>query len=57
MAQLRKISKARTSRELRRMIADDTDRGWSVGSEVKYLPEFARSYQVLMIFNTESEEA
>lgn len=57
MAQLREITKARTSRELRKMIVDDTDRGWSVGSEVKYLPEFARSYQVLMIFNTESEEA
>ena len=57
MVPLRKITKARTSRELKRMIADDTDRGWSVGSDLKYLPEFARSYQVLMIFNTESEEA
>ena len=57
MVPLKKITKARTSQELRRLIADDTDRGWSVGSEVKYLPEFARSYQVLMIFNTESEEA
>lgn len=57
MVPLRKITKARTSQELKRMIEDDRERGWSVGSDVKYLPEFARSYQVLIIFNTESEEA
>lgn len=55
MVPLRKITKARTSQELRRLIADDTDRGWKVASRVNHFPHHSRPYQILMKFETDKE--
>ncbi|WP_374964586.1 hypothetical protein [Lysinibacillus sp. RS5] len=55
MAQLKKITKARTSRELDRMVADDEDRGWNVASKVNHFPYHSRPYQILMTFSTERD--
>ncbi|MFJ6268182.1 hypothetical protein [Lysinibacillus xylanilyticus] len=55
MAQLKKITKARTPRELERLVADDTERGWNVESRMNYISQDPRPYQMLLIFNTENE--
>lgn len=56
MATLRKITKARTSRELKRMIEDDKERGWNVASKVNHFPYHSRPYQILMTFETDKEQ-
>ncbi|MFJ8513396.1 hypothetical protein [Lysinibacillus xylanilyticus] len=56
MAQLKKITKARTSRELEHLVADDTERGWSVESRMNYISQDPRPYQILLKFNTENEQ-
>ncbi|SPT98383.1 Uncharacterised protein [Lysinibacillus capsici] len=56
MPTLRKITKARTSRELERLVADDTDRGWMVASRMNYISADPRPYQILLEFNTEREQ-
>lgn len=56
MVALKKITKARTSQELERMVADDTDRGWHVASKVNHFPYHSRPYQILMKFDTEREQ-
>ncbi|KMY32007.1 hypothetical protein ACZ11_07475 [Lysinibacillus xylanilyticus] len=56
MAQLKKITKARTPRELERLVADDTERGWNVVSRMKYISQDPRPYQMLLIFNTENDQ-
>ncbi|MFF2174953.1 hypothetical protein ACFVT8_00585 [Lysinibacillus sp. NPDC058147] len=55
MVPLKKITKARTSRELERLIADDEERGWNVASKVNHFPYHSRPYQILMTFDTENE--
>lgn len=55
MPTLRKITKARTSRELERLVADDTDRGWMVASRMNYISADPRPYQILLEFNTDNE--
>jgi|GEM_PF-1259612 len=55
MVQLRKITKARTSQELKRMIEDDKERGWKVASRVNHFPHHSRPYQILMKFETDKE--
>ncbi|MET4563347.1 hypothetical protein ABIA69_004544 [Lysinibacillus parviboronicapiens] len=55
MATLRKITKARTSRELERLVADDTERGWNVASRMNYISHDPRPYQMLLQFNTDNE--
>ncbi|UPW82346.1 hypothetical protein [Lysinibacillus sp. Ag94] len=56
MAQLKKITKARTQRELERLVADDTERGWNVASRMNYISHDPRPYQILLKFNTEREQ-
>ncbi|WP_249645872.1 MULTISPECIES: hypothetical protein [unclassified Lysinibacillus] len=56
MVPLKKITKARTSRELERMIEDDKERGWNVASKVNHFPYHSRPYQVLMTFKTDNEQ-
>jgi len=55
MAQLKKITRARTPRDLERLVADDTERGWNVASRMNYISQDPRPYQMLLIFNTENE--
>lgn len=55
MVPLRKITKARTARELERLIEDDKERGWKVGSTVNHFPHHSRPYQILMKFETDKE--
>ncbi|MEQ6357727.1 hypothetical protein ABNX05_24275 [Lysinibacillus sp. M3] len=56
MAALRKITKARTSRELEHLVADDTERGWNVASRMNYISQDPRPYQILLEFNVEREQ-
>lgn len=56
MVTLKKITKARTSRELERLIEDDTERGWRVASKVNHFPYHSRPYQILMKFDMEREQ-
>ncbi|AVK85290.1 hypothetical protein C3943_18040 [Lysinibacillus sp. B2A1] len=55
MVPLKKITKARTAKELERMIADETERGWNVASKVNHFPYHSRPYQILMTFETDKE--
>jgi len=55
MPTLRKITKARTSRELERLVTDDTERGWMVASRMNYISADPRPYQILWEFNTDNE--
>jgi len=55
MVPLRKITKARTARELERLIEDDKERGWNVASRVNHFPYHSRQYQILMTFETDKE--
>lgn len=55
MVPLRKITKARTARELERLIEDDKERGWNVASRVNHFPHHSRPYQILMKFETDKE--
>lgn len=55
MPTLRKITKARTSRELERLVTDDTERGWMVASRMNYISADPRPYQILLEFNTDNE--
>lgn len=55
MPTLRKITKARTSRELERLVTDDTERGWMVASKMNYISADPRPYQILLEFNTDNE--
>lgn len=56
MVPLKKITKARTSRELERLVTDDTERGWTVASRMNYISADPRPYQILLEFNTEREQ-
>ncbi|QDZ98955.1 hypothetical protein D0439_10060 [Lysinibacillus fusiformis] len=55
MVPLKKITKARTSQELERMIEDEEERGWSVASKINHFPYHSRPYQILMTFETDKE--
>lgn len=55
MPTLRKNTKARTSRELERLVTDDTERGWMVASRMNYISADPRPYQILLEFNTDNE--
>ncbi len=55
MPTLRKITKARTSRELERLVTDDTERGWMIASRMNYISADPRPYQILLEFNTDNE--
>lgn len=55
MPTLRKITKARTSRELERLVTDETERGWMVASRMNYISADPRPYQILLEFNTDNE--
>ncbi len=54
MPTLRKITKARTPRELERLVTDDTERGWMVASRMNYISADPRPYQILLEFNTDN---
>ncbi len=56
MKPLKKITKARTSRDLEQLVADDTERGWSVASRMNYISHDPRPYQILLKFNAEREQ-
>lgn len=53
MVPLKKITKARTSRELDRLLM--IWRGWNVASKVNHFPYHSRPYQILMKFETDKE--
>lgn len=55
MPTLRKITKARTSRELERLVTDETERDWMVASRMNYISADPRPYQILLEFNTDNE--
>lgn len=56
MKPLKKITNARTSRELEQLVADDTERGWNVASRMNYISQDPRPYQILLEFNVEREQ-
>lgn len=55
MVMLKKVTKARTSRELEKYVSDDVERGWKIASQMRHFPQDSRPYQILMKFETDKE--